>query len=297
MIRPVFECVDEFLGWVRSEFPDANIIVGSDHGFSDPPERVFFLDTWLSEQYDDSGYGSTPTRKYSLAKQAYSLLRRKTGINIRNHLPESIELWATESSNSESKSPIRSAKNTHFDGVWISDSIEDYDTVRSQIIEDLLALKDPKTGQSVVRNTWKREEKYSGEWLSKIPDIVILPYPEYNINPNPYTNVFKPFREDVNEGLHDAEPDGILLAAGPDIDSVEVTDTPSLLDVPPTILQLFQTPVPEDFDGRVLTEILGTTTTNESIQTQSPLSYEPATTEERTHRQGVENRLEDLGYL
>lgn len=295
MIRSVYERVDEFVGWVREKFPDANVLLVSDHGFTAPPERDFFLNRWLMDRGENSGDRSS--LKYDISKRGYSLIRQKLGINLRKYLPDRVEEWIVEADNTENKLPIRPAKDTHFDGVYVSDDVGNYEAIRDSIIEDLLNLEDPQTGQRVIQAAWRREDRYSGEWLSEIPDVVILPYPEFNVNANPYSEMFGTFPGMENEGTHDAAPDGIFLAAGPDTARDSETTRASLLDIPPTILHLFETPVPTDFDGSVLTEVLDCEAAKRPVEQQSPIRYEGNQTTESGAREDVEGRLEDLGYL
>jgi predicted AlkP superfamily phosphohydrolase/phosphomutase len=295
LIRPVYERIDEFVGWVRGEFPDANVVLVSDHGFTAPAERDFFLNRWLADRGDNSG--STPSLKYDLSKRGYSLIRQNLDVNVLKYLPDVVEKWIVKSNDSDDGSPIRAAGDTHFDGVYVSEDLDDYDAVRETIIGDLLELEDPQTGQAVIRAAWKREEQYSGEWLSEIPDIVVLPYPEFNVNANPYSEMFGTFPGMENEGTHDAAPDGIFMTAGPDIAQKSEPTDASLLDVPPTILHLFDTAVPTDFDGSVLTELLDGEPAQRPVKQQPSIRYDGTQTAEAGARDDVEDRLENLGYL
>lgn len=297
MLLSVYKQVDAFLGWVREKFPQANLLVVSDHGFTPPPERDFFLGTWLAERGSETG--ADAKWKYTLAKRIYSEVRQSTGVNLRGVLPTGVESWLTDTGDDSSeKSTMRAASNTHFDGVFISDDRDDYEVIREKLIDDLLALRDPQTGKRVIREAWKREERYSGDYLHLVPDVVILPYPNYNVNANPYKDTFGTFPGMENEATHDAAPDGILFGSGPDIRPKEDRDRASLLDIPPTILHLFGSEVPNDMDGEVLTGILKESLSKCSINYRDPLSFRHCEDGEAVNdRTNVEDRLEDLGYL
>lgn len=299
MIREVFQHVDDFIGWVRSEYPKANVLLISDHGFTDPANREFFLETWLNENVDEKS-STSQRKKYSIAKRGYSLVSRTTGVNLRNLIPVKLENWLTEEAGGDKQSAIRAADNTHIDGVWISSELANYESIREKIMDNLLAVKDPETGRNVIRSVWKRENKYCGEWLDEIPDVVVQPYPEYNVNPNSFTEVFGVFPGVDNEGTHDAAPHGIFMASGPDIRKKNSIDSANILDVPPTILHLCRVPIPEDYDGSVLTDCLTGEAAERSIQKQPPLDYDrkkELNNNDVENREDVEDRLESLGYI
>jgi arylsulfatase A-like enzyme len=131
-----------------------------------------------------------------------------------------------------------------------------------------------------------------------VPDVVILPYPKYNVNANPYTETFGQFPGMENEGTHDAAPDGILLGAGPGIDRQDEQTTVSLLDIAPTILHLLGTAVPTDMDGDVLTDVLAGAPAERPVEFCEPMPYSPQDRGAAVDDRGdVEDRLENLGYL
>ena len=296
MIRPVYERIDEFLDWLRGEFPDANVLLVSDHGFTDPPERDFFLNAWLTERSDDAG--SEASMRYGIAKRVYSRMRRATGVDLRGLLPAALEEWIVDADDDDSLPPIRAAADTHFDGVFVNDDLDDYETIREELIAALRSVTDPETGDPVVRAAWKREERYGGAYAHRIPDVVVLPHPNYHVNANPYTDTFGLFPGMESEGAHDAAPDGILMGAGPDVASRRDRHAASLLDVPPTILHLCGTPVPEDFDGTVLTGSLGDGPAERPVEYQPPVAYDPPGGRSGAgDREDVEDRLDNLGYL
>jgi arylsulfatase A-like enzyme len=74
------------------------------------------------------------------------------------------------------------------------------------------------------------------------------------------------------------------------------------MDVTPTALHLLGLPVPEDMDGRVLTEFLAGGAASRSVgrsaaaaRAPAPETSAPALSEEEQRE--VEKRLHDLGYL
>ena len=129
----------------------------------------------------------------------------------------------------------------------------EYERLREEIIAALRELRDPATGRAVVREVWRREEVYPTGDLDAVPDIVCLL--EEGIDAGSdlqrvFTDVPLADLERLN-GDHTMEGIAILWGAG-----VRAGHRLALhlLDLPPTLLWAMGLPVPEDMDGRVLTE-------------------------------------------
>jgi len=128
---------------------------------------------------------------------------------------------------------------------------EEYEKLRNYIIRELYNLKDPETGERVIEKALKKEEVYSGPYLNKAPDILVLTKnQEYISDPGPYGDIFS---KNPNE-IHAHKMNGIFIAYGPDIKRGQIKGA-KIIDIAPTILHMMDVPVPEDMDGRVLKEI------------------------------------------
>jgi predicted AlkP superfamily phosphohydrolase/phosphomutase len=97
------------------------------------------------------------------------------------------------------------------------------------------------------------------------------------------------------EGTH--RPDGVLIAMGPGV--AQRTDIRAhIVDCAPTILAMLGLRIPDDMEGRVLTEMFGRPPTVETEQATKP---DGATQGEEVFNpddlQKVKDRLSDLGYL
>ena len=136
---------------------------------------------------------------------------------------------------------------------------EEYEAVRDQIIARLWELRDPKTGEQVVQEVYCREEIYWGPNLDDASDIVFIPtrmeyfgFGEYEFGSNEVV-------EAVERGISGTHrPYGIWMLWGKPVKAgVQVhANAASLYDLAPTILHLMGQPVPQDMDGRVLTDAL-----------------------------------------
>ena len=99
-------------------------------------------------------------------------------------------------------------------------------------------------------------------------------------------------------------PHGIFVAAGQGIKHDELIHGANLLDVAPTVLMLLGLPVPDDMDGRALTQILA-----DPVEPERVATYEPAHPQDGVHRdvpaeesdpfaaQAALQQLAELGYI
>jgi predicted AlkP superfamily phosphohydrolase/phosphomutase len=131
---------------------------------------------------------------------------------------------------------------------------QQYEELRDEVIRELRSLKNPQTGERVMAEVYRNNEIYWGPKLNKVPDIIGIPNPRYHAVSSLYTkNVFGDWSK--TRGAHFTQPNGILIAYGPDIKSGEKTEGAQLIDITPTVLHMMGLPVPQDMDGRVLNEL------------------------------------------
>jgi hypothetical protein len=95
--------------------------------------------------------------------------------------------------------------------------------------------------------------------------------------------------------------EGVLVASGPPFRPGATPAQANLLDVSPTVLHLLGVPIPDDMDGRVLSEILDPAfspalpDSEPAAATESAVPVPSAYTEEEDAQ--IQQRLADLGYL
>lgn len=177
----------------------------------------------------------------------------------------------------------------------------EYETVRQDVIERLLAMRDPESGELLVDSVYVREELYHGPYLDRMPDVVFVPqgfrylsFGEYEFASNRLIDISYGIT-----GWH--RQNGMVLLHGKPIQAGgQCLDRACLEDVAPTVLYLMGQPVPADLDGRVLTEAL-------HQEWVDPHRLAPVVTDADQARQhdgfsaadeeAVRQRLQDLGYL
>lgn len=178
----------------------------------------------------------------------------------------------------------------------------EYERLRDEVIAIFRELKDPQTCRPVFKGVFRREEVWSGPCLHLLPDVVMEQADWcYDTKPTSSvlcTDVFSPRQGEGEQGLYDTgrhSRDGLVMALGPHIRPGEVRGA-EIADVPATVLALLGCPIPEDFDGRVLTEMLtpdvtavGGARTAEAAQERRDFTPE--------EQEILEKRLRGLGYL
>ena len=179
---------------------------------------------------------------------------------------------------------------------------EEYEAIRSRILEEVRTLRDPRTGEPIVIEAYRREDIYSGERIELAPDIILVTQDCYKGG----TSIDELVSEvplDVLQklsGVH--RMDGIILAQGPHIRQSHILERAGIIDVAPTIMYALGMPIPSDMDGKPLTDLF-----EESYVKQTSASY----TDERKYEdvasddygyseeeeESVRLKLEALGYL
>ncbi len=128
---------------------------------------------------------------------------------------------------------------------------DQYDAKRQELMEKLKELKDPATGEHVIKEVYAREEIYKGEYVYMAPDVIIVPASDYwivgGLN---YYRLIEPIHRDT--GQH--RMDGMLVMGGPRIKAIAETQDAELIDIAPTILDLYG--IESKMDGRVLKDML-----------------------------------------
>lgn len=333
-IRRIFEHVDDCMADILDETPgDPNVFVVSDHGIGKEKEWSIALNTWLVENgyanttvgsdgkpswqanamdIDTSQNGSTTASVFKMlsslgiTKQKIERALATAGLYdltaklIPNGLVESVEEERIDNASSEAF-----YHNIGFSGVDVGVTINstdyyddgvvesgEYDALRQELMSRLADLRGPD-GQQAFDSVTLREEIYNGSFVSEAPDIILKQSDDYVIGSSkPRGKTFIP----ADAGRIDHTDTGLLIAAGPDIDSEwQPSKTPSIHDVTPTLLHLLDVPLNEQFDGEPLD--LFTFDRQPSWQTYegpAPGSEAEFTSAEEA---ALKERLQGMGYL
>ena len=133
----------------------------------------------------------------------------------------------------------------------------EYEAVRHRVAEELLTLAHPDTGELLVDHVYRREEVYWGPHCDEAPDLLVVmnDYAYITRGGNELSATEVVTQPTVNHsGNH--RLNGMLVLWGPGIRTGMRLTGAHIMDVMPTILHLMGVPVPQDVDGRVISEAL-----------------------------------------
>jgi predicted AlkP superfamily phosphohydrolase/phosphomutase len=314
-----YEQVDAAIGQLLAEAPpDTSVIVMSDHG-ANVKAHTFFTNEWLAHlgllkwsRWPLFGESGGAVKHVTVGRQLQSLrmtwlggllpthwLDRQISVPREStilHLGRSID-WPRTRAFCDPTMPegVRiNMRGRERDG--IVEAGEEYERVVADIIQ---AAGETTAGDADSRllSAVRRDELYSGPYAGDGPDVVLVTE-EVSLRREPCRRGFaRPARGLLRAG-HSSE--GILVASGAAFRRCEQPTEASIVDLAPTILYLLGAPVPQNADGRVLTELL-----SPWVTAGHPVEYAPeagtrepraaAPTEPPDER--VLRRLRDLGYL
>ncbi len=285
-----FRELDEFIGQLLQAVGDqARIFIASDHGFG-PTEKVFRVNRWLAE----NGYLT-----WRSTDDLDEHERAKIEKLINGHF---VHLdWDRTTAYAQSSATngihIRVASAPGESGV----PLEEYESFRDQLAEQLLQIRDPETGQQIVTKVLKREEVFPGAHNQRCPDLTLILFDYGFISTLNQAPVI--YTRPGLAGTH--RPEGIFLAHGPGIPRGEVLPQQSILDVAPTLLHSLGLPIPVDFEGAVIDKAF-----DDEFMTANPVRVSGITESPGVNRNPAErpqtddmddeaivDRLRALGYV
>ena len=316
ILKQAHKLIDDFIGQALDQLEaDTNIIVMSDHGFGSLHNVVnlnlFLLargflrlkrNAWTRLKAGLFRAGITPASIWHLIERAglqnyvWQVSKSTRNKVVSKFLSFEDVDW----------SRTRAYAIGHVGQIYVNvkgrqpdGSVEpgaEYEAVRQGVIDALGELRHPHKDQPLVDRVIRSEEVTHGPYANHGPDLHV-------VLDNYHAIAFPLFATDNriitqqirgDSGCH--RPEGILIGWGPEFRSgADVADA-HITDLAPTILHAMGLPVPDDMDGRVLTD---------ALSTDRPVAYQRATASESRDELGlsgdesaeVEERLRALGYL
>ena len=318
------DCIAKFLEAVDD---DTTVIVMSDHGGMAHPRYYLNTNYWLRTLNLLRANQKATKKKDGLQaafKQFYrTKIRRLPYLEkLYRSLPASLKKMAT---NLDSQTMMnldaivwKETKAYRFpmyppvEGIMINvvgrqpegcvQPGEEYEALRTRILEEARTLRDPKTGEPVVLEAYRREELYHGERIETAPDIILVTQDCYK-GGTAIDELVSDVPLDVLaklSGVH--RMDGIIAAQGPHIVWNQKLEGAGIIDVAPTILYALNMPIPSDMDGRPLTNMFEKSYTEQTAASYTDeRAYEDVASDEygysEEEEESVRLKLEALGYL
>lgn len=292
-VRNAWEVIDAHIGSLRETFPDANLLLMSDHGCN-AIDTIFSINAWLeSEGYLVTNDGTTSQLPQAGITQQ-QLMEQLKRLGVYRMVPSELASFVRSFIPQDEEGFTREKKFQMVDwkqskaiasGQGLVYTLVDDEAVREEIIAGLEELT-RASGEPVAKEVYKGENVYEGPYIDSGPDIVFEQAPGLHTSGSVGASEIFP---DVSHW--DAENDrvGLFLATGPDISCSDISGPMSITDLAPTILDLMDTPVPMDVDGDSL----------QLSDTDDPEFRSPIVPEfvSGTLGDDTRTRLEDLGYL
>ena len=317
-------CIGKFLEVVDD---DTTVIVMSDHGGMAHPKYNLNTNHWLKTldllQPTQKAAQSKKGMKAAFKQFYRTKIRRLPYLEkLYRKLPQRLKTMAT---NLDSQTMMnldvvnwKQTKAYRFpmyppvEGVMINvigrqaegcvQPGEEYEALRTRILEEARKLRDPRTGELIVLEAYRREELYHGERLETAPDLILVTQDCYKGGTSIDSLISEVPLDVISKlsGVH--RMDGIILAQGPHILKNAHVEGAGIIDVAPTILYTLGMSIPSDMDGKPLTSFFEESYTNSTSasytderKVEDVASDDYGYSEEE--EESVRLKLEALGYL
>ncbi|MDH5661927.1 MAG: alkaline phosphatase family protein [Elusimicrobiota bacterium] len=129
---------------------------------------------------------------------------------------------------------------------------DEYNGLGEEIVAKLKNLRDPVTGKRVIVDVYKREDIYQGEYLEEAPDLVVGFNEGYRVSWQTALGGIPPkvIVENKSNWSGDHCSFDPSITQGIFISNKKFAgESPSIIDIAPTVLELFNLPIPEEMDG------------------------------------------------
>jgi len=298
---------------------DTVVVVMSDHGGGPHPPHQFLTNAWLRDRGWLVRASATSAGISSALRRVLGSIRRRLPFEerLRRVLPGRVVDGARRLS--MNIADVNWARTLAYrfpmyhpaEGIELNvrgrqpkgivEPGEEYEALREQIITALQEVRDPNDGSSIVREVYRREELYSGPYLTIAPDIVFVTEPDYKAGSGlegPIVTSASLAEIDKYSGLHTM--DGVFVAWGSSIREGHSVSGMEIMDLAPTCIYALDEAVPESMDGRVRTDVfLPRIAAERSVKHRGAADQQP---DERPglseqEEEQMRDKLRGLGYL
>jgi predicted AlkP superfamily phosphohydrolase/phosphomutase len=304
--KKVYECfkvLDDCLGdlMALAKEQEATIIVMSDHGHGSLDGQA--QPNWLLKEW---GYlrltSETSQARTRLSGIWHRLTKKKGGRFVQGSvgIEKDLAIDWTQTRACVMHAGMYGFLYVNLKGRQPEGIVEpyEYEQLRNELIEKLLAAKDEHFGEPVFTEVVKPEELYqcSREEHPNLPDLMLIPKVGLAVVRKIRGN--KSVRWVLSGklgGTHRVE--GIFIAHGPGV-KAGMKIHGNIADITPTLLSMLGQTVPADMEGKALVNVFDPPL---QIEFEPPRKYQAAESPteifSKEEKQMLTDRLTDLGYL
>ncbi len=296
VLPDVYAALDDAVGKIFDACPGLSLrLVLSDHGMGSASRSVIHLNRWLEQE----GF---LVRRTGLRRRAVRAVRDAAVRHLprelqarlfralRDGLAASLESSFRLGDVDLERSVAFSEESSTLPGIWLLDP-----TARDALLRRLRAW------DGVVR-AWRREDRYRGPLRRRAPHILLeLRHSSVKTPPGYRGAPIRPLGDaeldgERGTGLNGVHrPEGVLLAAGVEVEGPDALHDAWIGDLAPSLLAALDVSIPGWMEGRALAELPGVPRLSDS---PTPLmGPRPDGGLSPAQAARVERRLRALGYL
>ena len=238
-IEKIYRRADALVGRLLEKMPEGTtFMVMSDHGFHSF-RRGVNLNTWLVQ----NGYMTFAGSEKKNVADLYGRGKFFEGVDWSGTRAYAVGLGQIYFN-------LRGRE-----GQGVVSAGAEYEALQDEMRAKLLELQDPDTGERVFRDIYRRDDIYKGDYLQNAPDLLVGFNDGYRVGwQDTLGGVARSVVENNNRkwsGDHCAT--ATEISAGVLFSNRRIsTESPSIMDLSPTVLKLLGVPLPEDVDGKPL---------------------------------------------
>jgi predicted AlkP superfamily phosphohydrolase/phosphomutase len=288
-LREVYRLLDSGMERLHSlAGSDTTLVLISDHGF-----RPVTHAANLSRILADLGLAArarTATATTAFRRSAFvrALKRSRVGHSVKQRVkrPSTLD-WSRTAAY---VSAMGGGVSINLKGREPQGIVEpsDFNKVRKEVLESLLAWRDPVTGDAPIGRVLLNEEAFEGPYAQAGPDLVVQPSDLWALS---HTDALTA-PTDWPTGAHRHR--GILMATGEGVPNCNLGER-FIADIPATALA-FCGITPDDLDGTVIDEIAEVSTVATPTPKREPVP-KPSHELSEEDQEHIAQHLRDLGYI
>lgn len=279
LLERFFVELDTALGALLDAFPDAVVMLTSDHGFGPRADHTVYPDVFLGEKGFLARRQGGPGR--GLRQEVRRFVRRAAEALLPHRLTANLLRKASDRQTRLLASLDRECTVAYFSGLdaasygsvkLLRETTAGLDNdERTRLVDEIMAslreMRDPRSGREILAGVYRREEVFPGAVVMVpsgtvfeltdevfdrkpefLPEIILEFRDGYTGRTDPLaTQLVGPPPPDSHVGVHRTE--GMFVLAGEPFKPAGEAPPMHLADVAPTVLHLTGLPVPADMQG------------------------------------------------